>query len=297
MILWFQSDNSNLPSQHKCLSLVFNVDLPLHSRPSPNALSFINLSILFPRLFCLHISIGMERKWGVEEEGVRGRWERGGMKNTRRSARETFLSFTPCVTVRYSFPLRFLSLPPALCFSSPSLSVRTGWGSPGRIKSTGSRLYLGSIPPNWFPKLWTVQSAAVVTWELSVVVLSRQSRLKMSMFDFWAWFCDWTKGTILFIKLNLDRDLLTSCEISSQAWTGCKAAATRPGNRAVICTPGKCLFILLFNLCHTIINTLFNTNGKNRDSPLSSLSYYSSLSVSMFTPGLYCVSTKPEVII
>lgn len=133
--------------------------------------------------------------------------ERGGMKNTRRSARETFLSFTPCVTVRYSFPLRFLSLPPALCFSSPSLSVCTGWGSPGRIKSTGSRLYLGSIPPNRFPKLWTVQSAAVVTWELSVVVLSRQSPLKMSMFDIWAWFCDWTKGSILFIKLNLDCNL------------------------------------------------------------------------------------------
>lgn len=183
-------------TQHKSLSLVFNMDLTPHSRPSPNALSFINLSILFPRLLCLHISIGMERKWGVEEEGGRGRGERGGMKNTRRSARETFLSFTPCVTVRYSFPLRFLSLPPALCFSSPSLSVCTGWGSPGRIKSTGSRLYLGSIPPNRFPKLWTMQSAAVVTRELSVVVLSRQSPLKMSMFDIWAWFGDWTKGTI-----------------------------------------------------------------------------------------------------
>ena len=49
-------------TQHKSLLLVFNTDLPPHSRPSPNALSFISLSILFPRLLCLHISNGMERK-------------------------------------------------------------------------------------------------------------------------------------------------------------------------------------------------------------------------------------------
>ena len=117
----------------------------LHSRPSPNALSFINPSILFPIQLCLHISIGMERKQRAGEKGVRGRWERGGMKNTRRSARETFLYFTPCVTLGYSFPLLFLCFPPALCFSSPSLSVCTGWGSPGRIKSTGS---ISSLDPS-----------------------------------------------------------------------------------------------------------------------------------------------------
>lgn len=38
--------------------------------------------------------------------------------------------------------------------------------------------------PKRFPKLWTVQSAAVVTWEYSVVVLSCQSPLKTNMFDF-----------------------------------------------------------------------------------------------------------------
>lgn len=49
-------------TQHKSLSLVFSTDLTPHSGPCPNTLSFINLSILFPRLLCLHISIGMERK-------------------------------------------------------------------------------------------------------------------------------------------------------------------------------------------------------------------------------------------
>ena len=100
------------------------------------------------------------------------------------------------------------------------------------------------------------------TRELSVVVLSRQSPLKMNMFDFCAWFCDWTKGTILFIKSNLDRDLLTSCEISSQAWIDCKAEATRPVDRALICKPGKCYY-----LCLSVINRLFNNQGKwKRDS-------------------------------
>lgn len=160
------------------------------------------------------------------------------MKNTR-SARETFLSFTPCVTVRYSFPLWFLSLPPALCFSSPSLSVCTGWGSPGRIKSTWSCLYLGSLPPNRFPKLWTVQSAAVETREFFVVVLRCQRPLKISMFDFWVWLCDWTKGTILFMKCNLDSDLLSSCEMSCQDWIDWKITRQQH-DRFFICKPVSC---------------------------------------------------------
>lgn len=122
----------------------------------------------------------------MEEErkgdGGRGRAERG-MKNTR-SLRERdgdvsfVLSFTPCVTVRYSFPVRYLYLPPALCFSSPSLSVFAGGGGPGRIKSTGSRFDLGAIPPNRRPKLRTECSAAAVTRDLCVVLLQSQSPLK-----------------------------------------------------------------------------------------------------------------------
>lgn len=143
----------------------------------------------------------------VRGGGGRGAREEGGdEKHKEVSERDISFFHTMCYCKLFiSFAIPLLS--PALCFSSPSLSVRTGWGSPGRIKSTGSCLYLGSISPNRFPKLWTVQSAAVVTRELSVVVLSRQNPLKMNMFDIWAWFCDWTKGTLLFIKSNLDRDL------------------------------------------------------------------------------------------
>lgn len=166
MLWWF---NSNLAdTQHKFPSLAFNIDLTPDSEPSPNTLL---LCKLHDPIFHTAIIAYFDRD-GAQMRGSGGKdvreGERGGMKNTRRSAREMFLSFTPCVTVRYSFPLRFLSFPPALCFSSPSLSVCTGWGIPGRFKSTESRLYLACIHPDWFPKLWTVQRVAAVTRERSV---------------------------------------------------------------------------------------------------------------------------------
>lgn len=114
-------DNSNLPSQHKSCSLGFGMGLPQHSTPSPNTLSFIKLSILFPRLLCLHISIGMEHKWGVEEEAdKRG----GGIKNTKRSERDISFFHTMCyckILISSAIPLPLLS---PLFFFSITVSVR-----------------------------------------------------------------------------------------------------------------------------------------------------------------------------
>lgn len=248
------------------------MDLTWHSRPSPNALSFINLSLLFPRLLCLHISIGMEHKWGVEEEEEE---EGEGRNEKHREVSERDISFFHTMCYCKIFISSVIPLPPSnpFVFLLHHLSVCTGWGSPGRIESTGSRLYLGSIPPNRFPKLRAVQSAAVVTRELSVVVLSRQSALKMSMFDFWVWFCDWTKGTILFIKSNLDRDLLTSCEISRRAWIDCKATWQEHNLLTGLS------FAIQWNvdLCQAVINRLFNKQGKwgkNRFPFLISVSFF-----------------------
>lgn len=131
MASWVQSGFSVLTqqAQHKSIS-----------QPNRKPLNPISQTCLFQSVWSTSA--------GVEEEG------RGGMKNTGRSVREMYLSFTVCVVNRFISAV--ILSPPILCMcESVNACVRT---SPGHFKSTEMERYRRSILPNQFSKFGAVHS-------------------------------------------------------------------------------------------------------------------------------------------